>query len=201
MTTLCSLQDVKTALGISDTVDDARLNLAIDAATALIQDYCGRQFTQDASATARVYVAVNDFLAMTDDISTTSGLIVQTDPGEDGSFSQTWTAADYQLEPLNGKINGRTVPYNTIRAIRTLTFPLDYGQALVRVTARWGWAAIPNAVKQAAIIQSITIFKSPDAPFGATPFAETGILRLRSSLHPTAAALLADYRLDPVRVL
>lgn len=197
---LCTVSEVKTALGISDNLDDVPIGLAVDAATAMIENYCGRQFVQDANATARIYVATNNYLVQTDDISTTSGLIVKTDPGADGTFSQTWTSADYQLEPLNGKISGQTWPYHTIRAIRSLYFPMDYGQALVQITARWGWPAIPSPVKQAAIIQSITIFKSPDAPFGATPFADTGILRLRSALHPTAAALLTDYRLEPVQI-
>lgn len=197
---LCSVDDVKTALGIEDTIDDLTINLAVESATAMIQQYCGRQFTQDSTATARVYVATNPYLVHVDDISTTSGLIVKTDPGADGTFDQTWTAADYQLEPLNGKISGQTWPYHTIRAIRSLYFPQDYNQALIQVTARWGWASVPYAVKQAAIIQAITVFKSPDAPFGATPFPETGILRLRSALHPTAAALLTDYRLEPVQV-
>ena len=197
---LCSVADVKTALGIEDNIDDTSISLAVDAATAMIEQYCGRQFTQDANATARIYVATNSYLVHVDDISTTSGLIVKTDPGADGTFSQTWTTSDYQLEPLNGKISGQTWPYHTIRAIQSLYFPMDYGQALIQITARWGWPAIPNAVKQAAIIQSITIFKSPDAPFGATPFPDTGILRLRSALHPTAAALLNEYRLEPVQV-
>jgi hypothetical protein len=198
---LCTVDDVKQTLGIEDTVDDLEINVAVEAATAMIEQYCGRQFTQDSVASARVYVATNSYLVQVDDISTTSGLILETDPGADGTFDQTWTTADYQLEPLNGIINGQTWPYHTIRAIRSLYFPQDYSQALIRVTARWGWASVPTAVKQAAIIQTITVFKSPDAPFGATPFQDTGILRLRSALHPTAAALLTNYRLDPVHVI
>jgi len=198
---LCTVDDVKQTLGIEDTVDDLEINVAVEAATAMIEQYCGRQFSQDSVASARVYVATNSYLVQVDDISTTSGLIVETDPGADGTFDQTWQTADYQLEPLNGIISGQTWPYHTIRAIRSLYFPQDYGQALIRVTARWGWASVPTAVKQAAIIQTITVFKSPDAPFGATPFQDTGILRLRSALHPTAAALLTNYRLDPVHVI
>lgn len=197
---LCTVDDVKQALGIEDTVDDLAINLAVEASTAMIQQYCGRQFNQDITATPRVYVATNPYLVHVDDISTTNGLIIETDPGASGQFSQTWTTADYQLEPLNALMNGQTWPYHTIRAISSLYFPMDYGQALIRVTARWGWPAIPTAVKQAAIIQTITVFKSADAPFGATPFQDTGIIRLRSALHPTAAALLTDYRLDPIRV-
>lgn len=197
---ICTRQDVKTALGISDAVDDLRIDVALAAATEQVQEHCNRTFVQEATASARVYVADSPLLVQTDDISTTTGLIVATDPGGTGLFDQTWTTSDYQLEPLNGLVNGAYRPYTTIRAIRSLYFPREYGQAMVQITARWGWATIPDAVKQAAIIQTIHVFKSVDAPFGATPFAETGILRLRQSLHPTAVALLEDYRLSSVMV-
>lgn len=203
MANLCDSDDVKEALGIPipDTVDDSRIDLACLASTQMIQRYCQRQFTADETATARVYVPENGVLVFTEDFYTTSGLIVQTDPGLDSTWSQTWTSADFQLEPLNGEEYGEAWPYHTIRAIEGLWFPRDYGRVTVKVTAKWGWASVPSSVKQAAVLQAITIFKSSDAPFGATPFADTGILRLRSALHPTAAALVQNYRKDPVGVL
>lgn len=200
MTTLCSRSDVKSSLGIADSVDDERIDIALDAATAMIQDYCSRQFLIDSTSSSRVYRAEDICLVHVDDISTSTNLVVATDEAGNGTFSTTWAASDYQLEPLNGKINGQTRPYNTIRAVGDKWFPQDAGRATVRVTALWGWPTVPEAVRQAAIIQTISVFRSADAPFGATPFAETGILRLRSSLHPTAAALLSDYRIDSVRV-
>lgn len=203
MANLCDSDDVKEALGIPipDTVDDTRIDLACLAATQMIQQYCQRQFTADDSATARVFVPEDWGLVFTEDFYTTTGLIVQTDPGLDGTWSQTWTTDDYQLEPLNQELYGEAWPYHTIRAINSLWFPLDYWRVTVKVTAKWGWTSVPSAVKQAAILQAITIFKSSDAPFGATPFADTGILRLRSALHPTAAALVQNYRKDPVGIL
>lgn len=203
MSSLCTADDVKEALGIPipDNVDDTRIELAVSAATSMIQQYCRRQFVADANATARVYVATNRDLVFTEDFYTTTGLIIQTDGGADGTFDTTWTTSDYQLEPLNGEVFGDAWPYHTIRAIGGLYFPMSYEEALVKVTAKWGWTSVPAAVKQAAVLQAITVFKSSDAPFGATPFAETGILRLRSALHPTAAALVQDYRKDPVGVL
>jgi hypothetical protein len=200
MATLCTRNEVKNALGISDSVDDIRIDVALEAATDMIQDFCGRQFLIDSTTSGRVFVAETTTLVHVDDISSTTGLIIKTDDGGNGSFTSTWSTSDYQLEPLNGKVNGMSRPYNTIRAISGKTFPTDGGQAMVQVTAVWGWPTVPDAVKQASIIQTISIFKASDAPFGATPFAETGILRLRSALHPTAAALLTDYRLDAVRV-
>lgn len=197
---LCATDDVKQALGIIDTVDDTQIDLAVQAASYMIEQYCERQFAQDVTTSNRIYVADSPWLVRTDDFATLTGFVLATDPGEDGSFSQAWTSSDYQLEPLNGNNFGEPWPYHTIRAIESLEFPMNYGKALVRVTAKWGWASIPPAVKQATVIQAITVFKSPDAPFGATPFADTGILRLRSALHPTAAALVAPYRLSPVMV-
>lgn len=197
---LCSLSDVKTAMSIYDSTDDGRIELAVNTASRMIEAACNRRFYQDAVVSARTYVATNYVLTLTDDISTTTGLIVKTDPGALGTFDQTWSAADYQLEPLNGIIDGQTWPYTQIRAIRSLTFPFDYGQALVQVTARWGWASVPDPIKQAGIIQSIAVFKAAEAPFGALGLAETGILRIRSGLHPTAQALIEPYRRDPVLV-
>jgi hypothetical protein len=200
---LCDSDDVKEALGIPipDSVDDVRIELACSAATQMIQQYCQRQFTTDANASARVFTPESWDLAFTEDFYTTTSLVIQSDPGLDGTWSQTWTTDDYQLEPLNQENYGDAWPYHTIRAINSLYFPQDYGRVTVKVTAKWGWAAVPSAVKQAAILQAITIFKSADAPFGATPFADTGILRLRSALHPTAAALVQNYRKDPVGIL
>jgi hypothetical protein len=200
---LCDSDDVKQALGIPipDTVDDVRIELACSAATQMIQQYCQRQFTIDSTATARVFVPESWDLVFSEDFYTTTDLVLQTDPGLDGSFSQTWTATDYQLEPLNQETYGEAWPYHTVRAVNSLYFPQDYGRVTVKVTAKWGWASIPYAVKQAAVLQAILIFKSSDAPFGATPFADTGILRLRSALHPTAAALVQNYRKHPVGIL
>lgn len=206
---LCSLADVKSALRIDDIDDDDRINLAIDAASRQIEGELDRRFFYDTTATSRLFVAETAWLCETDDFYTTSGLIVQTDFAGDGSFSTTWSAADYQLEPLNGIEKGLSGwPYTKIRAIRSMYFPiwglLAYAekntQALVKVTAKWGWQAVPAAVSQAAVYQAIFNFKAADAPFGATPFSETGVIRIRPGLHPAAAALLEPYGDDDVMV-
>ena len=204
---LVTEDDLKELLGIGDTVDDNRLTLAADAATQMVQAYCDRHFVQQAAATARVYVASTPWLVEVDDISTTDGLVVKTDEDDDGVFETTWATGDYQLEPLNGKMGGQTWPYTRLRAIQSREWPSDFGQAVVQVTARWGWANpddsslyIPQPVLQAAQIQGVSIFKSADAPLGIAGFGDIGIMRLRQAMHPVAAALLAPYRRDPVLV-
>jgi len=204
---LVTEDDLKEILGISDTVDDNRLTLAADAATQIVQAYCDRHFVQQATATARVFTALDPWMLEVDDISTTTGLVIKTDEDGDGVFETTWATSDYQLEPLNGKQIGQNWPYTRIRAIDAREWPLEYGQAVVEVTARWGWANpddaadyLPHPVEQAAQIQATSIFKSVDAPLGIAGFGDIGIMRLRQAIHPVAAALLAPYRRDAVLV-
>jgi hypothetical protein len=206
----CTLADVKAALRIPDTVDDDRLSLAIDAASRLIETECGRYFYQDAGGpTARKFVANDPWLCEVDDIATSTGLIVQTDYAGDGSFGTTWAATDYQLEPINNRMEGENPwPTTAIRAVESLYFPVwggiaypkPYTQALVKITAQWGWPAVPTPIVKACIVQSVALLKADDVPFGATPFGETGVLRLREALHPTAAILVQPYRLDDLLV-
>jgi Phage gp6-like head-tail connector protein len=206
---LCALSDVKAALKITDETDDDRISLAIDASSRLIETECNRRFWADEVASPRRYVSNDPWFVEVDDISTSEGLIVQSDYAGDGTFSTTWEAADYQLEPVNGIMEGEAGwPTTAIRAIRSLYFPVwggiaypkPYTQALVQVTAVWGWAAVPTRVVQACIIQTIATFRAVDVPFGATPFGESGVLRMKQSLHPTAAMLINAYREDEVLV-
>jgi hypothetical protein len=59
---------------------------------------------------------------------------------------------------------------------------------------------VPTPIHDATVIQAIANFKAADVPFGATPFAETGVVRLKQALHPTAAMLIAPYRDEPVLI-
>ena len=128
-----ALSTLKSALGITGSTDDDFLNLAIDAAEQGIDDLCGRVFTAAGSTSARTYRA-SPYLAVTDDISTLTGLVVKTDTAADGTFDTTWASTDYQVEPLNNLVKGRAV-FN-LRAVGDYTFPV-YGDGLasLEVTA------------------------------------------------------------------
>jgi hypothetical protein len=208
---LVTEDDLKTILGISDAVDDNRLTMAADAATQMILSYCDRDFfVSSTTPSPRVYVADHWSYVEVDDISTTDGLVVKTDDDEDGTFETTWSATDYQVAPLNGRLSGIEWPYTRIDAIDAREFPYNGRQALVQVTAVWGWHTddtaaaaadyIPHPVFQAAQIQATSIFKSVDAPLGIAGFGDIGIMRLRQALHPVAIALLAPFRKDPTLV-
>ena len=159
--------------------------------------------------TPRRYVSQDPWLVEIDDVASQTGLVIQSDYAGDGTFTTAWGVADWRGEPVNGIMQGQSGwPMTKVRAIRSLYFPVwggisypkPYTQALVQLTARWGWAAVPSQVNKAAILQSIALLKADDVPFGATPFAELGIVRLKSALHPMVELLLTPYREDPVLV-
>jgi len=193
-----TLPQLKSYLKIADTSDDDELDDALMSATKGIDDYCGRQFNKDTAATARTYTPVRAGLALVDDFHTTTGLIIQTDIDDDGTFDTTWTAADYQLEPLNGVRHGVAGwPFWKIRAIESLTFPAG-PRATLQVTAQWGWAAVPAQVHQACLILAAETFKLKDAPFGVAGFGDFGAVRVRDN--PMAKAKLIPYRRSAVLV-
>lgn len=198
-TRLIDVEDLKLAIPIDDTQDDALLGAICDATTDTLQAYCGRQFLTDASPTARWFCPLTPTLCLIEDSSDAS-ITLKTDDNEDGTAETTWASTDYQLEPLNSRRMGQEWPYTQIRAIDARTFPSG-PQALVEVTATWGWpSGVPDAVAEAARIQAISIWKSLDAPLGIAGFGDIGIMRLRQALHPVAQMLIAEYRLDPVLV-
>jgi hypothetical protein len=191
--------DLKDRLDIDDDEDAVRLAGAVDAASRGIEKFCGRQFNDAGSATARVFQVTSDCLAYVDDFSTTTGLVIQTDDDDNGTFERTWTTADYELAPLNGVVGGETGwPYWKIRHVGwNRGFP-QLRRAGLQVTARWGWTAVPAAVTEACRIAAEEIFKLRDTPFGIGGYGDFGIVRVRDN--PFTSRMLMPYRRNAVLV-
>jgi len=188
-----TLAEVKAALRITDTIDDSLLEMAIESASRLLDSYTARSFYSSGTATARYFAADNDFVCQIDDaVSITE---VATDFSADGSYDTIWASTDYELLPLNGRLDGLAVPYNGLRAIQDYTFPYLNGEGLVKVTGVWGWASIPIAIKQACIIQSSRIFKRLDSPLGIAGFGDMGVMRVSSRLDPDVSQLVDPYKI------
>ena len=190
---------IKAALhiGTADTIDDELIDNCAGAASRLIDGYCNRQFWSVGSATTRVYSADNEFYCHIDDIAGTA-ITLRTSGATDGVFDVTWETTDYQLEPLNGRLDGLQWSYDKIRAVGDYLFPTvngNYGeQALVQLTAVFGWPSVPEPVTQATIIQASRIFKRYDSPLGVAGFGDLGAIRVSRFLDPDMAQLVEPYR-------
>lgn len=173
----CTVAEVRSQLTDSSSkLDAALLEKAVNGTSRAIDEYCGRRFWQDAAPAARLYVAgCRDRLEVAD-ISTQVGLLVEVDPGRSGTWT-TLDAADYHLEPLNADMDGSAYAWWTLVIDSGAGLPVSK-RPLVRITARWGWSAVPDQVSSAAVLKAVSLFKRKDAPFGIAGFADFGGVRI-----------------------
>jgi hypothetical protein len=186
-----TLTDVKNALRITDALDDSLLETAIESASRMIDGYTARTFYNGGTA-VRNFAATDALNLIIDDaISVTT--VQSTD--EVGDTYTTWTANDFQLEPLNSRSDGLYMPYTGIRAVGDYTWPVVDQQALCKITAVWGWAQVPTAIKQATIIQASRLFKRLDSPLGVAGFGDMGAIRVGRYLDPDVEQLAMPFRI------
>ena len=177
------------------TAEDPQMEAAIESASRIIDAHTNRRFYSDSTVSARVYYADTPIRCTVDDFSTTTGLIIKTDTGDNGTYDQTWTSDEYILEPHNGEIGGVSgQPYNTIIATIPKIFPTTGRRPRVQVTAKWGWAAIPDPVHQACLIQSARIYRRAQTPEGFAAGEAFGAIRVSTRLDPDVQMMLAPYR-------
>ena len=178
--------------GIKDMRDSLLLE-KIQSASRSIDDYSGRRFWADEDATARVVnprgrtrTGPDGDRLLVDDIATTDDLTVEL-----GSTSTGWMDVTDQVEAEPTDAAAKREPITSI---------LLAGQRWdrsprVRITARWGWPAVPQPIREATLIQALRLYKRKDSPEGVLGSAEWGTVRV-SRLDPDVAALIARYTLD-----
>lgn len=135
---------------------------ALDAASAWIDDFCQRRFTLDTSNTDRYFRATDWYVL---DLGRyeigNSTVTIKLDDGT-GAYAQTLTTADYILEPVNAAADAR--PFTTVRAI-TFIWPRAWTdgerQDLVKITGKFGWPEVPDAVRQACLLLANDDFENP----------------------------------------
>ena len=114
------------------------------------------------------------------------------------NFDVTFTPTDYQLEPVNGIVEGLETPFTRIRAVGDYLFPTlnaNFGlEALVQLTAIYGWPSVPEPITLAVIIQASRLFKRYDSPLGVAGFGDLGAIRVTRALDPDVAQLVEPYR-------
>jgi hypothetical protein len=169
-----TLAEVKSALRITDSDDDTRLESAIQRASRWIDSKTGRFFYQVAGTYD--YVCVNPYRIRITDLATSAGLVVTSDDNNDNSFSGTWDLnTDYRLEPTEAPAYG--LPYGFLYA-QDSEFIQD---TRVRVQGTFGFPAIPDPIKEACVMLSIRLYKRPDAPLGVAGFGDMGAVMVRGS--------------------
>lgn len=186
----CSLQDLKDALRITDSVDDSLLELSVETASRQIDNHCERVFYSTAGAT-RKFVPRDSYVCEVDDLVSLTTL--KTSTNADGVYDQTWTSVYYQLEPVNAIAGGVVSPYTQIRAVDDFLFPNYNGETTVEVVGTFGWSSVPTAIKFATILLSSRLYKRMDSPLGVAGVGDLGVMRV-SKIDPDIDALIMPFK-------
>lgn len=211
----CTSDELKAYVRISDTEDDAQVALAVTAASRAIDRATLRQFGTTNTAVDRYYTAtyrpgrplrdVTSFVftvqpipgllntgahwaANIDDVQDDTGLAVYYDTNGDGTYPLTVTG--YRLLDVNAAADG--MPWTGLR------MPLDSDVAGrefgVKVTAIFGWTAVPDTIKQATLLQASRLLSRRDSPFGVAGSPDIGSeFRLLPKLDPDVALTVRPY--------
>lgn len=127
----------------SGRADDGSYPRLIDAASRRVEAFTRRQFNKTDEATTRLFTAVDVERLVVDDFYTTTDLAVVID-------GVTWASDDYDLRPYNGIVNGEQGwPFYELLAV-SRSWPIRR-RATIEVTARWGWAAVPEGIAEATL--------------------------------------------------
>ena len=178
-------------LNFSTTDHDTILETVIEAVSRAIDNECLRHF-YSASET-RFYTSETSDILFVDDISTASGLTLLTDDDGDRTYENTWDTTDYDLLPFNASTDG--FPFNMIEITPNGNYTFPGTKKGVKITATFGWAAVPKPVNRACVLWSERIFKRYVTPLGQAGATAVGTIVMKMPPPgPDVRALLLPYR-------
>lgn len=200
----CTAAEVKSYASITVTTYDTLIDRAIEAASRRVDTYCQRRFWVDAGQTGtRMYKPVNCGLVWIDDLSTSTGFTVETDDNDDGTYETLWSSSDYELRPVSGaNAYPEAKPYTQLVAVESRRFPTTTKRTSLKLTGKWGWPAVPHAVREATLMLTHRLHLRPGAPFAIATAGIGDMTPMRlSQMDPDVAALLNPYRYPTAAVM
>lgn len=191
--TYLELEEAKSTLEIETGHADSDLLAALVSASRTVDELTSRRFYADSDANQiRYYTPYRPDRLVVDDIVTLTELASDQSGGT--TFGTVWTAnTHFVLEPLNAASEGQ--PWEEIRVHPNSgqLLPCGYPRS-VRVTAKFGWAAVPEPVRVATgIIATKLVKRAKDAPMGVLTFFDGSAVRM-SRFDPQIDELLSDYK-------
>lgn len=172
--------------------DDTLLQLALDAATSLIDQFTGRKFVAETGATK--YFTADDptILTLTPDIRTVTSIAI--DNKGDLSFSLPLVTTDYWKLPLQSYPDSGIYAQIRLAPRSSQAFIVGYQ---VKIVGDWGYVVggqAPAPVREACLLQASRLYARRGAPFGILQSADLGQFTRISKVDPDVQAALAPYR-------
>lgn len=157
-----ALEDVKAAIRVKHDEADDLIELAIEAASRRIDEFCNDQFWLSPTPSARVLTPVIDYELSVGAFATTTGLTVEFDNDNDGTFETVVAGTAYQAAaPERAGHPYRRLEFLDVRLPGTGWRRVSSrpARSRVRVTAQWGWPAVPAQVRQACLLMALDHYR------------------------------------------
>lgn len=188
----CTPAMLKSRTGISDSLDDAEILAACEATSRWIDEHCDRVFARR-SVTMTLEPCGQYSIATPDLVSVTT---LKTDGDGDGTFETTWSASDFELQPVNAALEVQPAPYTSIAAVGSQLFPTVYPVAgarrhRVQIAGVFGWPYIPAPVAEAAGLLAADYLAAAGMKFGVMGFDGYAV---RARMNGPAVEMLRPYR-------
>ncbi|MBF8255137.1 MAG: phage gp6-like head-tail connector protein [Anaerolineales bacterium] len=141
----------------TDATDDASILSQLKGVSRYWDYRCNRFFTQDAAVVVRTFDGKGECeLWLPADIATATGLIVKADLDGDYSFADETALVldtDFWLGPSDADKGPEPRPWEILEvhpnSAQLSAWPCQ--QKALQVTAKFGWPAVPQAIKDATI--------------------------------------------------
>lgn len=189
--------------GKTDTGDDATILAQLTAVSRYIERELGRFFNQDAAVVTRYYNGNGQQRLYVDEIATTTGLVVKIDLDEDYVFTGAneilTIVTHFWVGPYNAALGPEARPYTFLEIVpgngvfsewpirRRAAEVIDQPRS-VEVTAKFGWPAVPAAIRELTIAITRQLRDMEEAGFTLTMQNIDAMVRLA----PSASVLLRD---------
>lgn len=178
-------------MNISNTDHDTILEAVIEGISRSIDNYCGRRFFT--ASETRYFTADQSYYVPVSDIATTASFVLYTDNDGDGTYENTWVAdTDFELLPYNAVLDG--MPYTSIEIKPQGNYRFPYTRKGIKITASFGFAAVPKPINRACVLQATRLFKRYITPLGVSAASAVGEIKLSiPALDPDVTMLLRPY--------
>lgn len=174
-----TVDDLRSRLGIVGSASDPALTAALAAAQGDVEQDTGRRFDLATTATARVFNPQYRIVPswdgeklLVDDIGDETGLLIEV-----GSGTNWLTVVDWDTGPENAISRGEAVTWILRPYLPWVTWP----RQRVRITAKWGWPAVPAQIHEATLLRAARLFRRKDSPDGIAGSADFGPVRVGRS--------------------
>lgn len=176
-----TLAQLRRRARVSDPSEDTELSERLTAASRQVDRDTGRRYWLDSVASSRVINPLGRVVAERDgevllvpDIGSSTGLVVEV--GSGSSWSALTVGTDVELQPTDALDEDEPVTALLRSWGRWTASPVSR----VRVTALWGWPAVPAGITEATLLMALRLYRRRDSPEGLAGAGELGVATVLS---------------------